>query len=233
MYFYDLKDSTTYSTPINNEIQLKLERNDRVEVRITTMNEQVNAFLNTGTVGGGGGNLDGNVYIVNNDGAVNLPMIGAIKIVGLTKEEARSKIASELTKYVKDPVVNVEHRGIKYTVWGMGVTNGEVKYSETDKINIIEALVSVGDIKKGAELNNVMLIRQENGMRNMVRIDLGDSKLLNSPYFYLKQNDMIYVEPKKWLDGAEARNTQIIDISLRSLQSITTLLSTYVIFKNI
>lgn len=229
MYFYDLKDSTSFSAPINNEIQLKIERDDRLEVRITTMNEQINAFLSSGTVGGGGGNESSNLYTVNNDGSINLPMVGAIKVEGLTKEEAKNKITSEISKYVKDPIVNVKLEGFKYTVWGMGVASGKVLYSNSEKLNVIEALVSAGDIKNGAELNKVMLIREENGMRNMVRLDLGDSRLLSSPYFYLKQNDMIYVEPKSWVEGAEQRNMRMIRLGTATFGILNTLVSTYLL----
>lgn len=233
MYFYDLKDSTTFSAPINNEIQLKLEKDDRIKVRITTMNEQVNAFLNSGTIGGGGGNENGNIYTIHNDGGVNLPMIGNIKVEGLTKEEAKAKITEALSFYVKDPIVDIKIEGFKYTVWGLGIRQPQIVYSNSEKINIIDAIVSSGDLKIGAEINKVMLIREENGMRNMVRLDLGDSEILSSPYFYLKQNDMIYVEPKAWLDGAETRNIRNIRMGSSLFGIIGTSISTYLLINNL
>lgn len=233
VYFYDLVDSNTYSMPITNEKQLKIEKYDKLKIRVTTLNEQVNAFMNSGTVGGGGGNDEGNTYVVQENGTINFPMVGEVNLAGLTKYEAKNKLTGELTKYVKDATVNVEFKGFKYMVWGLGLNNGSVFYSENDKVNIIEAIVNAGDVKIGSEMGKVMLIREENGMRNMVRVNLNDSKLLNSPYFYLKQNDMIYVEPKKWMDDQEQRSFNSLRYVTTGLSTFTAIISTYLIIENL
>lgn len=233
VYFYDLKDQQTYSTPINNEIDIKIQKDDLLSIVVTSMHEESNKLFNSGITSGNDGKLNNDEYIVNKDGAVYLPVIGKIEIVGLTKEEAQDKIKDYLGKYIKDAVVNVRFKNFKYTIIGLGASANNVFESKTEKINILEALAKAGDIKVTGENYNVMLIRDENGSRNMVRLDLTTKEIFNSPYYYLRQNDIIYVEPKSYTENQTQRTFQNFMYGFSAFSSLSSTILTYLTIREL
>src|SRR5690606_8549844 len=124
----------------------------------------------------------------------NFPVIGKINLVGLTLTEAHTRMASELNKYVKEPIVNLRYLNFKITV--IGEVNRPSTFTvDNDKVNVMEALGMAGDMTAYGQRENVLIIREVDGRRNMARLDLNSSAAFNSPYFYLQQNDIVYVEP--------------------------------------
>lgn len=226
-YMYDLKDSQTYATPITNEIDIKIQKDDLLSIVVTSMHEESNKLFNSGITSGSEGKVNNDEYVVNKDGAIYLPVIGRVEIEGLTKEEAQEKIKLSLGKYIKDPIVNVRFKNFKYTIIGVGANTNNVFESKTEKVNIFEALAKAGDIKLTGEIHNVMLIRDENGSRNVVRLDLRSKDVLNSPYYYLRQNDIIYVEPKRFNDNQSQRTFQNFMYGVSAFSTLSSVLLTY------
>ncbi len=135
-------------------------------------------------------------YLVDNDGQINFPILGKISLGGLNKEEAEKKIEGLLKTYLKeDPVVTVSFQNYKISVIG------EVKTPATfsipnQKINIFEALALAGDMTIYGRRDNVKIIREDvNGKKNIITLNLNNTDVLFSPYYYLQQNDVVYVEP--------------------------------------
>ncbi len=153
------------------------------------------------TVGAGGqlgasSNLQG--YLVDNSGNINFPIIGKMHVQGMTKEECQNAIAERIAPYMaktENPIVTVRMASYRVTV--IGEVNGPtVVPVTTEKMSIVEALASVGDMSIYGKRKNVLLIREdETGQKHKVRLDLTDANIFNSPYYYLQQNDIIYVEP--------------------------------------
>lgn len=135
-------------------------------------------------------------YLVDKDGQVNFPVLGMIVLEGLTKEGAIEKMTERLEEYIKDPIVNVQYLNFKITVIGE-VDNPNTFTIPTDRISILEALGLAGDMTEYGKRENVLIIRDEDGVRKAVRLNLNDKAILNSPYFMLHQNDVIYVEPDR------------------------------------
>lgn len=135
-------------------------------------------------------------YMVDTKGDINFPVLGKIHVAGMTTEQLQAKLTEMISKEVEKPEVRVEL--VNFTV----VVAGEVLQPQTVKVNryrfsVLDALSAAGDLTPYGERSNVLLIREEGGERKFVHLDLNSSELLKSPYFYLKQNDYIYVEPNK------------------------------------
>jgi len=134
-------------------------------------------------------------YLVDKSGYINFPVIGKVMLAGLTKEEAIEKMMNEIKAHVKNPIVNIRFLNFKVTVIGEVNTPSSFQVS-SEKINVLEALGLAGDMTQFGNRTNVLIIREKDGLRTTARLNLNNKDVLNSPYFYLQQNDIIYVEPE-------------------------------------
>ena len=137
-------------------------------------------------------------YLVDNDGEIDFPVLGRIKVAGLTKKEVEAYLRGRLSVYLKEePLVNV--RMVNYKISVIGEVAHPNTYTITnEKVNVLEALALAGDMTIYGMRKNVKLMREtESGERNVYTIDLTDKNLIHSPYFYLQQNDVLYVEPNR------------------------------------
>lgn len=153
------------------------------------------------------GNLQ--TYLVDNEGCIEFPRIGRIKLEGKTKSEAEKIIHDRIVPYMselEDPIVTVRMANYKITVLGEVASPGMYTVSN-EKINIFEALAQAGDLTIYGVRDNVKLIREdETGLKSVHIIDLTDANLINDPeYYYLQQNDIVYVEPNK----VKAKNSTV------------------------
>ena len=145
-------------------------------------------------------------YLVDNDGMINFPIVGKIHVAGLTKTECEDLIKSKIQPYLartENPLVSVRTSSYRITVIGEVNRPGVIPVS-TEKISLIDALAEAGDMTSYGKRNNVLLVREDkSGEKHKVRLNMNDANIINSPYYYLQQNDIIYVEPHK----VKARNT--------------------------
>lgn len=152
-------------------------------------------------------------YLVDKNGMVHLPMIGAVKIAGLTTAAARMLVQERAAEYFKNPTVQLQIANFKVTVLGE-VARPSVYTMANERVTLMDALGQAGDLTIFAKRNNILLIRTNGDKKEFVRFDLNSSKTFQSPYFYLKQNDLIYVEPGKGKAAANnAGRTQAIAIA--------------------
>lgn len=135
-------------------------------------------------------------YTVDNSGYINLPMLGKVHVAGLTRLEAIEKIRGELTKYIKDPGVNINYNNFRISVLGEVAHPGSF-IVPTERITVLDALGMAGDMTIRGLRTNVMVVREKDGQKSIHRLDMTKQETLNSPYYYLAQNDIIYVEPNK------------------------------------
>lgn len=161
---------------------------------------------NGGQIGSGSGQLQ--TYLVDNDGNINFPIVGTLHVGGLTKKQCEELIKSKVKPYLSEkenPVVTVRMSSFRVVVTGE-VNSPHVVYAPQEKMSVIEALTQAGDLTIYGKRDNVMLIREDaNGEKSIHRFNLNDANIINSPYFYLQQNDVIYVEPNK----VKAQNSAI------------------------
>ena len=163
-------------------------------------------------------------YLVDNEGMINFPVVGELKVGGLTKTEAEKLITEKISPYLKElekPVVNVRMSSFSVSVLGEVNLPGTFPI-EREKINVLEALAKAGDLTIYGVRNNVTLIREEcDGTKSYHTLNLNDANIVNSPYYYLQQNDILYVEPNK----IKAQNSTIGSMTTLWLSATSILVS--------
>ena len=139
-------------------------------------------------------------YLVDNDGYINFPVVGRLKVSGLTKSECESLLLDKIRPYMaetENPVVTVRMSSYSVSVLGEVARPGSFQVGR-EKITILEALAQAGDLTIYGVRNKVKLIREDaTGKKEIHTLDLTDANIVNSPYYYLQQNDIVYVEPNK------------------------------------
>ena len=194
----------------------KIMPKDILTITVNTVNPEASAPFNlivrstltstSSTIGTTGGSLQ--TYLVDNEGGIDFPVIGYIKVGGLTKRECEKLIHDKVKPYLnaaENPVVTV--RMSSYSISVLGEVNRPGSYQVSrEKINILEALAQAGDLTIYGVRENVKLIREDaQGHKQIHTVNLNDANILTSPYYYLQQNDILYVEPNK----VKAQNSSI------------------------
>ncbi len=159
-------------------------------------------------------------YIVDTEGKINFPVLGTLKLSGLSKSEAITMLNEKLLPYLKNPIVNINFMNYEITVLGEVARPGKYSISN-EKVNILEALGLAGDLTIYGIRKNVLIYRDNNGKVEFERINLNSSDIFKSPYFYLKQNDIVYVEPNK-VKVTSSQNIPLYLSTLSTLSAVTT-----------
>lgn len=208
---------------------LRIQNDDLlgISVKSQTSDPQITAPFRPTNPAGGGGDSESLPYLVDGSGFINLPMVGKVQVLGLTTQEVRDTIEGRLSKYLKNPIVNVRLSNFRFTV--MGEVNKAGTYTiPYEQVNILEALGQAGDLTKYGNRENVLVIRQTDGRRTYGFINLHQRNLFQSPYFYLEQNDIIYVEPLKAKVGDTAdATTKYLQWALPIVSVITLIVSIF------
>lgn len=191
-------DSTQFNNGTNKFSPI-LQIDDLVSIVVSDLDVETVAIFNQPTSSGQNPNyVNGasvnNGYLIDGNGEVSLPIIGKIKIAGLNRNEAVLLIEKELKKYLNNPLVNLSILNFKITVLGEVSQPGTYRIPN-ERITVLEAIGLAGDLKITGLRKNVLLIREENKIRKEIRLDLTSKEIFNSEGYYLKQNDVIYVEP--------------------------------------
>lgn len=200
VYFSDLPQSTDFSVPVKNYAPPKIQPSDILSITVSSLNPESNVLFNNVLLPTASGNTNviaskiDEGYLVDKNGFINYPVIGKINLGGLTKEEAVEKMTGLIKEHVKNPIVNIRYLNFKVTVIGE-VAKPSSFTVPTEKINVLEALGLAGDMTSFGHRENVLIIREKDGVRSAARINLNNKDILSSPYFYLQQNDIVYVEP--------------------------------------
>lgn len=212
-YFQDIPDTANaYSQIISGTYEPIIQPDDVIGINVNSINPEATAVFNMGNSAlqmpaaadvGTAVNVNtneysatGKGYLVDKQGFIDFPVLGKLKIAGLTTPLLKDSLKLRLDKYLKEPIVNVRLLNYKVTVLGE-VTRPSTYSVPSERITVIDAIGMAGDLTIYGRRENVLLVREENGERKFVRLNLNSSKIFESPYYYLKQNDVIYVEPNK------------------------------------
>lgn len=227
-YFKNVSDSTyVYKNGVKiNTVtyeDIKIQPNDILNITIQTIDPEMNNVMGSADANATllmGNNNEINQapgYLVDQEGYIELPVAGKIKVGGLTTVQAKEQIRTRALKYYKEPVVNVRIVNFKVTVLGE-VTKPGAYLINGEKATILDALGQSGDMTIFGKRGNVLLVREENGKQKMVRFNLNSTDIFESPYFYLRQGDVLYVQPGKGKaaanDAAMVRTYTIIASTL-------------------
>ncbi|GBF21938.1 polysaccharide biosynthesis/export protein [Arenibacter sp. NBRC 103722] len=192
------QDTGNFETLVNtNRSVSKFKVDDLVSIHVSSLNPEASAPFNLFRGQAEGGFRAEQVdYLVDEAGEIDFPVIGKLKIEGLSPEELRLMLRNRLSEYLKDPIINIRLRNFTVTVLGEVARPGTYPVNG-EQITILEALGLAGDLTIRGVRENVLVIRDFNGTKVYTRIDLTSKKMVDSPVYYLTQNDVVYVEPNK------------------------------------
>lgn len=191
VYFKDINNNKEILNQVKNSTQL-LSPNDLLKVSVLAFDMSAVALFNGLGVSGSGGGAK--TYLIDNDGFIEFPLLGNIKMAGLTRVEATSLLKDKIGEYVKEPIVNLELENFKITVLGEVARPG-VFHINNERVTLLEALGLAGDMTIFGERKNVLVVRENNGKISSTSVDLTSSEVFSSPVYYLSQNDVVYIEP--------------------------------------
>ncbi len=223
VYFQDIEGTEIKETIVNYEPKIQI--GDILSINVSAIDAEAaipfNLFENTA----GYGVPKPITYLVNTSGEINFPVIGKLKVSAFTTNQITDNITKTLTEYIKNPIVNVRLVNFKITVLGEVKMPG-VYAVPNERISILEAIGLAGDLTIQGKRTTVLLVREQQGKRTSVTIDLTNKELFNSPYFYLAQNDVLYIEPNKTKINSSAvgANTSAIISSISILISVIAIL---------
>ncbi|WP_396187481.1 polysaccharide biosynthesis/export family protein [Flavobacterium sp.] len=156
-------------------------------------------------------------YLVDTNGIIDFPVLGKLKVGGLSRSEVTKILEDKIAKYIKNPIITIRLTNFKVSVQGEVTVPGTFSVN-SDRITLIEAISMAKDLTIYGKRDNILIIREVNGVKSYNRVDLTKADFINSPFYYLAQNDVVYVEPNKVrINGAAVgANTGVI-ISITSL----------------
>ena len=190
-YFQEVNRNTVSQEDITNYSPLTIQPDDIIGINVLSLNADASAAFNYNAT-----NNPNIGYVVNQKGEIKLPMVGNMKVSGLTTDELRTQLQRTLLTYLREPTVNVRILNFKVSVFGDVLRPDVYSVANGERLTLPEALAMAGDLNITG-LREVLLIRERNGKREYVPLDLKSKNIFNSPYYYLKNNDMIYVQPHK------------------------------------
>jgi len=229
-YFTDLNRDSLLVEQVNNYLPLTIQSADILGINVNSRNPESSAIFNNsqGTVNGttNGQTFTGPFagYQVDQKGNIHLPLIGNLKVNGLTIAELQEKLDHLLLTYYKDPVVNIRILNFRVSVYG-DVQRPDIYTLQNERTTITQVLSLAGDLNITAMRNNIVLIREQDGKRNFIHVDLTSKKLFESPYYYLKNNDEIYVQPDRTKYASVDRGYRVTTLVLSGLSIIAIVLS--------
>lgn len=200
-YFEDIQNSQS-GTLTTLQYTNRLEPENELIITVTSSVPQASAMFNlpyTNVAPKGttetANNPQVKTYEVDNNGDIDFPVLGTIHVAGMTTYELKEYLEKRISDYVKDPIVSVTMRGYRITIIGE-VGSPHTIITSADRYNILNALGDCGDLTDYAKRDNILVMRQtSDGQIEYGRLDLHNSNITQSPYFWLKNNDVVVVEP--------------------------------------
>ena len=226
MYLNDMMPGEQYE--VNLESATVIHPNDRLDIKVSCKNPELAVPFNVqtgayqvaadGSVKSAGVDVLEQGYRVDAEGNIVFPILGKIAVAGKSLKEVSDLIAGliEEGNYIKDPEVSIEFLNFKYTVLGAVGSKGTYTV-DGDKVTIIEAIAKAGDVTKAARLDRIAVIRMVDGKQQIFYNDLRTADIFMSPTYYLQQNDIVYVEPKRKEGNGRAWQFASLGVSIISL----------------
>lgn len=231
VYLQNNEFNSEYPTAIKNRRpEYRIQVNDVLQIDVRNPDPTTTALFSKNN----GEFVNGNVnpaylylagYSVDEDGSINIPIVGKVKVDGLTVNEAESLVQSEIDKYLNNASAEVKLVSFKVSVLGE-VRNPGYYLIYNGQANILEALAMAGDLTQFGSRDEIKLIRQTNDGSEVVMLDLTDSELMNSKYFFLLPNDVVYVEPSK--EQVKRANLEPLAVVFSALTTLALFVNAYV-----
>lgn len=195
-------ENTSIEYQNERTLNYKIQPGDNLFIRATSIiDEKTSAILNGGETRGNYLTSDASIYLnsytVNKEGYIDYPLTGLVEVKNLTVEQAKEKLQNELSKYVKETALMVKLSNFDLTIIGEVMRPGKYKIYQSE-IGILEALALAGNVTNFAKTETVKLVRRTDNGSEIITLNIGEADILSSPYYYLKPNDILYIEPLKF-----------------------------------
>lgn len=216
---YDMKNASSNYEPI-------IQKDDRISILVLTFQKELAEPFNLNVNGNNNNTIANNNnlntgYLVDSEGNIDFPVLGKLSVAGYTVDQLKLMLTDKLKSYLVDPVINIRILNFKVTVLGAVQTPG-IKDFQTNRVTLLDAIAAAGDITPFGRRDNVLIIRDYQGAKTFNNIDLTKSTVVNSPFYYLDQNDVIYIQERKAKVDASALPNLPLIVSIASL--LTTVL---------
>ncbi|MBL0358098.1 MAG: polysaccharide biosynthesis/export family protein [Chitinophagaceae bacterium] len=233
IYFEDLQNvrETALTSNVQDNAEHKIENNEVLSIRVTSPTTEeaayrifnINNDYRSSAPSSAGPRAESTGYLVSSEGYIEIPLLGPIKASGLTKTQLKDYITKKILdkKLLIEPIVEIRFLNYEVTILGE-VARPTVINVPTEKISLIKALGVAGDITTYGRRDNVMIVRESEGKKIVTRVNLNSSSFLQSPYYYLQPNDVVYVETTK-NRAASVDRTRLILPSILSTISVAIL----------
>lgn len=220
--------------------ELRIQPDDQLAISINSKNEELimpfnnNLLIGSGNASGGSqaNSQAGITYFqVNKEGKIHFPILGDLKVEGMTRNEIEKMIEAKLIEgsFVKDPSVSVKLMSFKVTVLGE-VTNPGVQKLTGERVTVLEALGMAGDLQPSGQRENILVLREENGQRKTYTLDLTNGRnILESPCYYLQQNDVVYVQPNSAIKVKGSAATAYLSTTGTLVSILASIISLFVV----
>ena len=231
-YFKSLKNDTTINNTSTRGGDLQIRKNDLLAVNISSLNKEEDMIYNAPAIGTSMGSTSGSGntgYLVDGEGNIQLHKLGLLHVEGMTRAGLKNKIQTDISPYLKDPVVTVRYMNHKITVLGE-VTKPQVLPMPEEQLTLLDVLGSSGDVTQFARRDNILIIRENAAGKEFKRINLEDHSVFSSKWYWLEPNDVVYIEPndKKIQEEDRARRQQNLAIGLSALSLVFIILTRYI-----
>ena len=198
VYLQDIDQTKSYDS--STLYEPKLQPDDLLSIIVSAENPELSVPFNLPQIQGNyeiNNNQNGiKTYLVDNFGFIEFPVIGKLKLGGLTRTEATAKLVTAVGEYIKNPIINLRILNFKVSILGEVLKPSSFTLS-SERITLLEAISMAGDLTIYGKRNNILIIREAEGKKTYNRVDITKSDFLNSPFYYLAQNDIVVVEPNK------------------------------------
>ncbi len=217
-YFKNLPRDTSINTTVSRLAESVIRKNDQLAITISSLNPDEDKVYNAAALSLGSGGGGNNGYLVDMNGNIHLHRLGNIHAEGITRSALKNKIETEIKPYLKDPVITVRYLNRRVTVMGE-VSKPQIIPMPEERLSILEVLGASGDITLLGKKDNVLIIRETETGKQFKRLNLEDHSVFTSEWYYLKPDDVVYIEPndKKVNDEKRARTQQTVSLAISGL----------------
>ena len=226
IYYQDI--DTLGSKEKSNSYEIKIQPDDLLLISVYAEDPEIaKSFSMNATAATAAGGAEGSSYLVDANGFINFPTLGKLKVSGLSRTEVLQLLDDRISKYIKKPIISLRITNFKISVQGEVSDPGSYPIA-SERITLIEALSLAGDLSVYGKRDNILIIREVDGVKTFNRVDITKSGFMNTPFYYLAQNDVVYVEPNQNKINAAAVNPSIglVFSVISILITLTTLIIT-------
>lgn len=196
-----VNDSVSIEYQNERSLSYRIQPGDNLFIRAINIIDEKNSLVLNGSERGNYLTSDASIYLnsytVNKEGYIDYPLTGMVEVKNLTVEQAKERLQDELSKYVKETALMVKLASFDITIIGEVTRPGKYKIYQSE-VGLLEALALAGNVTNFAKTESVKLVRRTDNGSEIIVLNAGDADILSSPYYYLKPNDIIYVEPLKF-----------------------------------